>query len=49
MQEFSWWWIGFYWVKYKGTMYEHLTLGQFQGPPACSKLFKGTGVCAAAW
>ena len=49
IQEFGWWWIGFYWVKYKGTIYEHLTLGQFQGPPACSKLFRGTGVCAAAW
>ena len=21
MQEFGWWWIGFYWVKYKGTVY----------------------------
>jgi L-methionine (R)-S-oxide reductase len=49
MQEFNWWWVGFYWVKAKNTALEHLALGQFQGPPACTKLFKGTGVCAWAW
>lgn len=48
-EEFKWWWIGFYWVRYPNTEKEHLALGQFQGPPACSKLFKGKGVCAASW
>lgn len=24
-------------------------LGQFQGPPACTKIFKGDGVCGSSW
>lgn len=48
-QEFNWWWIGFYWVRNADTPKEHLALGQFQGPAACTMLFKGTGVCAAVW
>jgi L-methionine (R)-S-oxide reductase len=47
-QEFNWWWIGFYWLK-KQEGSEHLALGQFQGPPACTKLFKGEGVCGTSW
>jgi len=47
-QEFNWWWIGFYWLTTKGNN-ECLSLGQFQGPPACTKLFKGVGVCGTAW
>jgi L-methionine (R)-S-oxide reductase len=47
-QEFNWWWIGFYWLSKQGGS-EHLALGQFQGPPACTKLFKGVGVCGTSW
>ena len=42
--EFNWWWVGFYFV-YKGV----LVLGTFQGPPACTKIFKGNGVCGKCW
>lgn len=24
-------------------------MGEFQGPPACTKIFKGKGVCGTAW
>lgn len=24
-------------------------LGPFQGPPACTRIFKGQGVCGTAW
>jgi L-methionine (R)-S-oxide reductase len=48
-EEFGWWWIGYYWVREGNTPNEHLALGQFQGPPACTKLVKGTGVCAHVW
>lgn len=37
-------WVGFYLVED-----DHLVLGPFQGPIACTRLFKGKGVCAAAW
>ncbi len=47
-QEFNWWWVGYYWVVRRGES-EFLALGQFQGPPACTKLFKGVGVCGTAW
>jgi len=36
-------------VKNRNTESEYLSLGQFQGPPAGAKLFKGKGVCAWAW
>jgi len=36
-------WVGFYFVKK-----DHLLLGPFQGPPACVKLNREKGVCAAA-
>ena len=41
---FEWHWLGFYRVL-KGE----LVLGPFQGPVACTRLFKDKGVCAAAW
>ncbi|WP_306641679.1 GAF domain-containing protein [Sanyastnella coralliicola] len=37
-------WVGFYTVED-----DQLVLGPFQGPIACTRLFKGKGVCAAAW
>ena len=37
-------WVGFYRVAG-----EHLILGPFQGKPACPRLVRGVGVCAAAW
>jgi GAF domain-containing protein len=41
---FGFWWIGFYVVED-----DQLVLGPFQGPVACTRLFKGRGVCAKAW
>ena len=41
---FGFLWCGFYLVEG-----EQLVLGPFQGPIACTRLFKGKGVCAAAW
>jgi L-methionine (R)-S-oxide reductase len=40
---FDYFWVGFYFVKK-----DHLLLGPFQGPPACVKLTREKGVCAAA-
>lgn len=37
-------WVGFYTVEL-----DQLVLGPFQGPVACTRLFQGKGVCAAAW
>ncbi|HOT96016.1 MAG TPA: GAF domain-containing protein [bacterium] len=36
-------WVGFYFVRE-----EYLLLGPFQGPPACVKLARDKGVCAAS-
>lgn len=47
-QEFNWWWIGYYWLNQQNNQ-QCLGLGQFQGPVACTKLFKGKGVCGTAW
>lgn len=41
---FNFWWTGFYWVKD-----DILCLGLFQGPSACTQIFKGRGVCGTAW
>lgn len=41
---FGWHWVGFYRVAG-----DELVLGPFQGPVACTRLFKGKGVCAEAW
>lgn len=37
-------WVGFYLVKNN-----ELVLGPFQGPPACTRIKKGKGVCGTAW
>ena len=41
---FNWLWVGFYFVKN-----DQLVLGPFQGPIACTRIFKGKGVCGTAW
>jgi GAF domain-containing protein len=38
--------VGFYLVDFEQ---DNLVLGPFQGPVACTRLFRGKGVCAAAW
>lgn len=43
-EQFNFLWIGFYLVKG-----EQLVLGPFQGPVACTRIGKGSGVCGAAW
>ena len=43
-EQFSWFWVGFYLVKG-----EHLVLGPFQGPVACTRINKGRGVCGSSW
>ena len=43
-QVFSWWWVGFYWVKEND-----LVLAPFQGPIACTRIAFGKGVCGTAW
>ncbi len=37
-------WVGFYFIKD-----DELVLGPFQGPPACTRISKGRGVCGNAW
>lgn len=37
-------WTGFYLVENN-----HLVLGPFQGPIACTRIAKGKGVCGSAW
>lgn len=37
-------WVGCYFVKG-----EQLVLGPFQGPPACTRITFGAGVCGASW
>ena len=41
---FQWWWVGFYRVDGKILM-----LAPFQGPPACTTIELGKGVCGSAW
>ena len=41
---FDFFWIGFY-LKESN----HLRLGPFQGPVACTKIAKGKGVCGVSW
>ena len=43
-EQFNWFWVGFYMVKN-----DQLVLGPFQGPVACTRIFKGKGVCGTAW
>jgi L-methionine (R)-S-oxide reductase len=41
---FNFWWVGFYLVKNN-----HLVLGPFQGPIACTNIYFGKGVCGTSW
>jgi len=43
---FGWHWVGFYLLD---EVRDCLVLGPFQGPIACTRLYRGKGVCAAAW
>ena len=43
--EFGFWWTGFYRVGEA----DNLILGPFQGPPACTRIPLGKGVCGTAW
>jgi len=43
-EQFQWLWVGFYLVKEN-----ELVVGPFQGPPACTRIKKGRGVCGACW
>ena len=42
--QFNWWWVGFYLVKQ-----DELVLGPFQGPLACTRIKRGSGVCGTSW
>lgn len=37
-------WTGFYFIDG-----DELVLGPFQGPPACTRIAKGKGVCGTVW
>jgi L-methionine (R)-S-oxide reductase len=41
---FGFLWVGFYLVEG-----DELVLGPFQGPPACTRIKKGKGVCGTSW
>lgn len=43
-EAFDFLWIGFYHV-----IEDELVLGTFQGPIACTRIKKGTGVCGSSW
>lgn len=43
-EQFKWLWVGFYLVKD-----DQLVLGPFQGPVACTRIQKGSGVCGTSW
>lgn len=43
-EQFGFLWVGFYLVKN-----DHLILGPFQGPVACTRIQKSKGVCGTAW
>tara|TARA_B100001939_G_C16859784_1_gene581267 strand:- start:482 stop:970 length:489 start_codon:yes stop_codon:yes gene_type:complete len=42
---FDYFWVGFY-LKHNS---DELIIGPFQGPPACSRIRYGKGVCGKAW
>ena len=42
-EQFGWLWVGFYLVKN-----DELVLGPFQGPVACTRIRKGSGVCGTS-
>lgn len=39
----------FFWVGAYRVQGDELVLGPFQGPPACTRIRKGRGVCGTAW
>ena len=41
--------FGFHWVGLYLVKNESLVLGPFQGPPACTRIAHGKGVCGKAW
>lgn len=41
--------FGFHWVGFYLVRGEELLLGPFQGPPACTRISYGKGVCGTAW
>ena len=43
-EAFGFWWTGFYIARG-----DQLVLGPFQGPPACTRIPFGKGVCGTAW
>src|SRR5450432_3028619 len=43
-EQFQWLWVGFYVVKNN-----ELVLAPFQGPVACTRIKKGSGVCGSSW
>lgn len=45
-EQFDWLWVGFYLVNAEQN---ELLLAPFQGPPACTRIAKGRGVCGQAW
>lgn len=44
-QTFDFFWVGFYLVDTP----QELILGPFQGTIACTRIYKGKGVCGTAW
>lgn len=45
-ETFGFWWVGFYLVQDNP---KQLVLGPFQGPPACTRIPYGKGVCGSSW
>lgn len=45
-ETFHFWWVGFYLADKQKNQ---LILGPFQGPPACTRIACGRGVCGTAW
>lgn len=41
--------MGFFWVGAYRVKGDELVLGPFQGPPACTRIRRGKGVCGTAW
>ena len=41
--------MGFFWVGFYLIKEDQLVLGPFQGPIACTRIFKGKGVCGTSW
>lgn len=40
---------GYFWIGFYRVSGDELILGPFQGPPACTRLKLGHGVCGTAW